>query len=265
MKLRIFFLTVLLVLVASTNAWAKLPNMVDVFQDASQKAPLTVKLADLPVLTDEYNVRLQGKTKSVAVSFTGVPLIDLLRAAGANIENVNFVKVRYGTTDDSRISLVALNQSRAVRPPMILGSGKRPGLGPFRTPAVIPGQPDFTKAINESSFTPFPLESSRLALVPGTPGAKILRVAMRAARRKTGEYLIRPIYTNGERGAVRSYSWFGYDSAGTPFNLGSSKDLTTRNATRGSATHSVSVVIYEFGTGSTGVGRFSYISRTKSK
>lgn len=256
----------LIALMNTSSARAKLPSNVDVFPNYRfDNAPASVKLADLPVIRDEYNVLLRGKKKGTSITLTGVPLLDLLKFAEADTENVQFVKVRYGTTDDSVISLIPLDQFSLRRPPMILGSGRRPGLGPFPTPAVIPGQPDFSKPIREERFTPFRADAAPLALIPGKPGAKILSVKVRAVKLKSGEYMLSASATTGTSGAAKAYNWFGPDSNGRPVRVSNRDSIKTRDANLGNAVHSISVVIYELGTGSTGVGHFVYQSRAKRR
>lgn len=251
-------------LVQSQAAHAALPRTVNVFPSASTDGtPSEVELAGLAKLQADYNVLLRGKKKGAAISLTGVPLLDLLKAGGASTENVQFVKIRYGTTNDSVISLLPLNQDSPARPPMILASGRRPGIGPFYTPAIVPGQPDFAKPISESHFVPFDTRYAPLTLIPGAPGAQILRVRLRARRLKSGEFLVSARVFGGAGHAAKAYDWWGFDSKGKPKKLGVTPALKTRDATRGNATRILVVVIYERGTGSIGVGRFSYHSRQK--
>jgi hypothetical protein len=258
-------IALLLGLVQSHTAHAALPRTVNVFPSSSTDGtPSKVKLAGLAKLQADYNVLLRGKKKGAAISLTGVPLLDLLKAGGANTENVQFVKIRYGTTNDSVISLLSLNQGFPARPPMILASGQRPGLGPFDTPAVVPGQPDFAEPISESHFVPFNTRHAPLTLIPGAPGAQILRVKLRAQRRKSGEFLVSARLVGGASPAAKAYDWWGFDSKGKPKKLGVTPTIETRDATRGNVTRMIFVVIYERGTGSTGVGSFSYHSRDKS-
>lgn len=255
-------LALLLGLVHSQAAHAALPRTVNVFPGArTDGTPSAVKLTGLAAFEADYNVLLRGKKKGTAISLTGVPLLDLLKAGGASTENVQFVKIRYGTTNDSVISLMPLNQGSPARPPMILASGQRPGLGPFSTPAIVPGQPDFAKPISESHFVHFNTRYAPLTLIPGTPGAQILRVRMRAQRRKSGEFLVSARVVGGASAAAKAYDWWGFDSKGRPKKLGVTPTLETRDATRGNATRMLFVVIYERGTGSTGVGSFVYHSR----
>jgi hypothetical protein len=265
MKLRISFLALLIALLASTTARATLPKSVDVFQDPRGQVPVRVILADQPVLSADYQVILRGSTKASRVTLTGVPLLDLLRTVGASIEGVYFVEIRFGTTNGSPIALIPLNQDSTSRPPMILSSGRVPNRGVFPTPAVIPGQPDLSRPLNESTFMPFSPKGTRLALVPGATGARILSVKVFAKKRKSGEYILRASCRSCDSRRPRSYSWIGYDATGNPVNLGAGRSIETQDATHGATIHAVSVVIRESGTGSTGVGQFSYLSRAKKK
>ncbi|MGH2959299.1 MAG: hypothetical protein ACRDKE_06815, partial [Solirubrobacterales bacterium] len=205
----------LIALLQSTDAHATLPRSVDVMSDArADRAAVSVPLADTPLIRSDYNVMLRGKKNGTTIPLSGVPLLELLTIAGVSTQDVQFVKIRYGTNDDSAISLIALNQSNVERPPMILASGKAPNRGPFPTPAVVPGQPDFAKPISEKTFIPFSTTHHRLTLIPGAPGAKIMSVKLRAARRKSGEYMVRASVSRGGSPSAKSYTWFGYDSNG---------------------------------------------------
>jgi hypothetical protein len=259
-----FTIALLFGLIQSQTAQAVLPRSVNVFPTArTDGSPTSVKLAGLTSHQADYNVLLAGKKKGTAIALNGVPLLDLLRAGGASTENVQFVKIRYGTTNDAAISLVPLNQGSPERPPMMLGSGQRPGFGPFHTPAIVPGQPDFAKPINERHFVHFSTRYAPLTLIPGAPGAQILRVRLRAQRRKSGEFLVSARVVGAAGLTLKAYDWWGFDSKGKPRRLGVTPSFETRDATRGNFRRMIFVVVYERGTGSTGVGSFSYRSREK--
>ena len=59
--------------------------------------------------------------------------IELLEKVGVKTDEIPFVKVRYGTTDDSNISLIPMGSQFDSLPPLLLTSGKKPGVGPFQT------------------------------------------------------------------------------------------------------------------------------------
>jgi len=261
-------LSLLVVMFRPSGAEADLPTSVDVFDSAGAEqdgAPATVPLKGLPEIGNvDYNVILRGQKKGTEVGLSGVPLIEFLKAGGVKTENVQFVKIRYGTTNDGLISLIPLNQADTERPPIILGSGKAPGRGPFDTPAIVPGQPDLSKAISEESFAPFSTKGPRLKLVPGAPGAKIMSVKITSKKRKNGEYTFSAKVSGGGSGA-KEYQWYTYDSKGKPVVGQTGPSMETNNATTGSSEHDVSVVVTERGTGSTGAAAVEYTSRKKTK
>ncbi|MBJ7458320.1 MAG: hypothetical protein JHD02_03950 [Thermoleophilaceae bacterium] len=259
-------LSLLVVMFRPAGAEAVLPTSVDVFETSeTDSAPATVKVGDLPEINNvDYSVILHGKKKPTTVGLSGVPLIEFLKAGGVKTDDVQFVKVRYGTTDDSVISLIPLNQSDTERPPIILSSGKKPGLGPFKTPAVVPGQPDLSKAISEDSFVPFSTKGARLKIVPGAPGAKIMSVRVTAKKRKNGEYTLSAKVSGGGSGS-KSFQWYGFDSKGNPVKLDTGPSIETKDATSGTSQHLINVVVSERGTGSTGAGSVEYTSRKKAK
>ncbi len=261
-------LSLLVVMFRPTGAEADLPAKVDVFDSAGAEqdgAPATVDLKGLPEINNvDYNVILRGQKKGTKVGLSGVPLIEFLKAGGVNTDNVQFVKIRYGTTNDGLISLVPLNQADTERPPIILGGGKAPGRGPFDTPAVVPGQPDLSTALSESSFVPFSTKGPRLKIIPGAPGAKIMTVRISSKKRKNGEYTFSAKVSGGGSGA-KEYQWYTYDAKGKPVAGQTGPSMVTNNATSGTAQHAVSVVVTERGSGSTGAGSVEYTSRKKAK
>ncbi|MGK2878576.1 MAG: hypothetical protein ACSLFF_08385 [Solirubrobacterales bacterium] len=259
-------LSLFVVMFRPSGAEAVLPTSVDVFETAdADEGAATVKVGDLPEIDNvDYNVVLHGKKKATTVGLSGVPLIEFLKAGGVKTDNVQFVKVRYGTTDDSVISLIPLHQSDTERPPIILSAGKKPGLGPFKTPSVVPGQPDLSKPIHEDSFVPFSTKGARLKLVPAAPGAKIMSVRIIAKKRKNGEYKLSAKVSGGGSGA-KAYQWYGFDARGNPIKLETGPSIDTEDATSGTSKHLINVVVSERGTGSTGAGSVEYTSRKKAK
>ena len=261
-------LSLLVVMFRPSGAEADLPAKVDVFDSAGGEqdggsAPIDLK--GLPEINNvDYNVILRGEKTGTKVGLSGVPLIEFLKAGGVKTENVQFVKIRYGTTNDGLISLVPLNQADTERPPIILGSGKAPGRGPFDTPAVVPGQPDLSKALSESSFVPFSTKGPRLKIIPGAPGAKIMSVKITSKKRKNGEYTLSAKVSGGGSGA-KEYQWYTYDSDKNPVVGQTGPSMETKNATTGSSLNDVSVVVTERGTGSTGGATYEYATRKKTK
>lgn len=261
-------LSLLVVMFRPAGAEADLPAKIDVFDSAGGEqdgAPATVDLKGLPEINNvDYNVILRGKKTGTKVGLSGVPLIEFLKAGGVKTDNVQFVKIRYGTTNDGLISLIPLNQADTERPPIILGSGKAPGRGPFDTPAVVPGQPDLSKALSESSFVPFKTKGPRLKIIPGAPGAKIMSVKIASKKRKNGEYTLSAKVSGGGSGA-KEYQWYTYDAEGNPVVGQTGPSMETKNATTGSSLNDVSVVVTERGTGSTGGATYEYTTRKKAK
>lgn len=261
-------LSLLVVMFRPSGAEADLPTSVDVFDSAGAEqdgAPASVPLKGLPEINNvDYNVILRGQKKGTKVGLSGVPLIEFLKAGGVETENVQFVKIRYGTTNDGLISLIPLNQADTERPPIILGSGKAPGRGPFDTPAIVPGQPDLSKPLSELSFVPFSTKGSRLKIVPGKPGAKIMSVKITSKKRKSGEYTFSAKVSGGGSGA-KEYQWYTYDAKGKPVAGQTGPSMETKDATSGTSQHNVSVVVTERGSGSTGADSIEYTSRKKTK
>jgi hypothetical protein len=261
-------LSLLIVMFRPAGALADLPTSVYVYDSAGGEqdgGAVTIKLADVPGKFDnvDYSVILKNEKKAETVGLSGVPLINVLKKGDVNVEGVNFVKVRYGTDDDGLISLLPLHQSDTERPPMILSSGKKPdGLGPFASPAIVPGQPDITKPLREDQFVD--ADGVRLKFIPGAKNAKIMKVTIKTDKTSKGEYTFRATVSGGSGGNME-YQWYTYDAKGRPVKGSTINSMKTTDATTGSADHPVTVVVTERGTGSIGRSGVEYTSKKKSK
>lgn len=259
-------LALAVVMFRPAGAVATLPGSVDVFSAWDEETPSSVRLDGIPQTTREYDVILKGRKKTTKVELTGIRLSEFLEKVGVKTDNVQFVKIRYGTDNDGVISLVSLNTDSPERPPILMGSGKKPGLGPFATPAIVPGQPD-SEPINETDFVAFKTGKGvePIKILPGKPGGKILSVRLERKRTSKGEYKYTPVILNGTKNAARKIQWFEYDKNGKVTDRGTSDNFTTDDATSGTAQHQISAVVTETISGSTGAGTATYNSQKKSK
>lgn len=261
-------LSLLVIMFRPAGADATLPTKIDVFDAWDSDTPSSVPLDGVGKATRDFDVILKGKTTPTKVSLTGWPIDKVLENGAANLDGVQFVKVRYaGSGSDGAISLISLDPG-AERPPMILASGKKPGVGSFPVPAIVPGQPT-DKPITEADIIGFNVGGSnpRISLVPGKPGAKILDVTLRSKRTSSGQIKYTPYVHNGTKNAARKIRWYTAtegDGKG-PVEKATTDTFTTDNATTGSAQRSVSVVVTETVSGSTGGANATYNSRKKSK
>lgn len=262
-------LSLFVVMFRPAGAIANLPKSVLVFDTPDGKAG-TLPLKDVGDRSNiTYNVLLHGqkdKKKSEDVNLTGKSLIDILVKGGAKTENVQFVRVRYGkTADDGIMRLVPLGDPNAERPPLLLESGKKPnGLGQFKTPSIVPGQPNLDDPISEDSFVP--TEGASLSFIPGEPGARLMRVTINSKKKKSGEYSLTARVNGAPSNNILEYEWFTYDAKGNPVKEQTSgNSIETKNATSGSAQHVVTVVVKDRNSGSYGQSGIEYTSRKKSK
>lgn len=264
-------LSLLVVMFRPSGAEAVGPGTVDVFKTSdTDTSPFTVNLGpDLNSIKKvDYKVILKGQKKDSTVALTGIPLVEVLKAGGVNTEKVQFVKIRYGTTDDSRVSLVQLPQGDAARPPIVLTDGEAPKRGPFKTPQIVPGQPDLNTPLSEESFVYFKTGSKvePIKLIPGAPGANLMRVNVTTSKRqKNGQYILTATIPKGGSSDAKKYEWYGYNANGDPVKLNfSGKQIETKDGTDGNADRNVFVVVTESG-GSTGIGVGEYTSLKKQK
>lgn len=260
-------LSLLAVMFRPAGADAGTPRTVDVFSAWDEDVPSSVEIdSTLPTVTRKYDVILKGKTKSTEVELTGIKLSELLAKVDAKTDNVQFVKIRYGTKDDGIISLVSLNADSPERPPILLTAGTKPGRGPFATPAIVPGQPG-SAPIKESSFVPFSAGKGDepIKIIPGKPGGKILSVKLDKTVTSKKQIKYTPVILNGTKNAARKVQWFEYTEKGKIINRGTSSTFTTDNATSGTAQHIISAVVTETISGSTGAGTANYTSQKADK
>lgn len=252
-------LTLLVVMFRPAGAEAVLPTSALVFDKYDATTGATVKFGDLPKITADYSVKLDGKKSASPIALTGVPLTEFLKATSADIGGVNFVKVRLGTNNDSSIALMPLDKE-SPRPAMVLDSGHRPGIGPFKTPALVPGQATDTP-ISERQIVPFNRRTQELTIIPAKPGAKMMSVRISSKRTRAGEYKLTAKATAGTSGGALKYEWYAGDTDGTAAVVSNRSTYTTTNARSGAKRRIVNVVVTETSTGSTGTRSFSYTSR----
>lgn len=266
-------LSLLVVMFRPAGAEAVLPGGIDVFETSdTDKSPQTVNGRDMQdqEITADYNVILTGKSKGTTVKLTGVPLIKYLEKIGAKTDGVQFIKIRYGLTDADGISLITLDPSNTTRPAMVLSSGNRPGRGPFPTPAIVPDQPVFSKAIREENIVRFKTGSGvePIKFIPGKPGAKIMSVEIQGADKpKNGKYtLTARIARGGSSSQNKDYEWIGEDANGKPVKLsGTGKTIVIKDDKSDNAVRSVRVIVTQTGDGSTGADAVETEEIKKSK
>lgn len=244
-----------------TGAVADLPSRAIVFDSWNGDATKTVQLGDLSQITREYDVIPTGKGKPVASKLTGVPLVELLKKAGADLENVGFARVRLNTDNDSRISLVPLYTDKDERPPLVLASGKV-GSRAIGTPALVPAQPEANKPISQDNFSGFSKEKPYIQVLPSKPGAKIISVKISKSKKGSGQYRLTANRMNGSDSAA-SYEWFQTDAKGEQKSLGNSQSVTT--TATGNKEVVVNVVVTESSTGSMGMAGMDYIPKSDEK
>ena len=219
------------------------------------------------MVTREYDVILRGSSRSDArrMSLTGVPLVELLMAKGKidptnkiDVEKVPFVKIRFGDIAvDRSIALVALTGvADGTPPPMIMGSGVKPGIGKWHTPSIVPGQPG-SQPLNESQIRSFDARRDKVAVIPARPTARILAVSVKTKRKRNGEWLLTATVHNPPNGPIE-YRWYAEDGI-----VESGKRYATTNARTGRAKHNVNLVVTSQLTGSTGAAAFGYTSRNR--
>lgn len=257
--------SLLLVMFRPGGADASLPSQALVFEKYDATTPATVNVKDIkPVENVKYQVIPRGKTAPVEATFSGTPLIEYLKKANVALENVNFVRVRLGSNDDSVVSLVALDQeSTSGRPPLLLDTGRIAGRGAFNGPRIVPGQPT-DAPIHETHISSVLPKGSKPTFIPAQPGARIMSVRVKAQRKKNGELKLTARVTAGGSGGGMKYTWYGFDSQGNSSVVSSTSTYTTSDATSGTAKHQVNVIVTETGTGSTGVGGYGYTSKKKN-
>lgn len=260
-------LSLLAVMFRPAGAVATLPSSVDVFPEWGADTPSSVRLDGMPTVTRDYDVVLHGKKKPARVSLTGVRLSEFLEKVGTKTDGVNFVKIRFSPGNDGVVSLVPLYPDDPERPPIILSEGKKPGLGPFKTPSIVPGQPSVDNPIEEDSFVPFRTGKgvAPIQIVPAQPGAFIFQVKVNWKKTSKGEYQLTPVIKGGSKGAARTIQWFELDKNGKVESKGTGETFTTTNATTGSAAHQINVVVTETKYGSIGTQSFTYNSKKKTK
>lgn len=254
-------LTLFAVMFRPGGAEAVLPTEALVFPKYDATTGATVKYSDLQKITADYDVILTGKKSASRIALTGIPLVDFLKANNVDTNGVGFVKIRIGTTDDSAPALVPLNpEATTGRPPMILDSGNKPGVGPFKTPAIVVGQPT-DKPITEGQIVPFDRKTQELTIIPSQPGAKIMSVRVSSKKTSKGEYKLTAKATAGTSGGALKYEWFAGDKDGTASVVSNKSTYTTTDATSGTKQRSVNIVVTEVSTGSTGANSFQYVSK----
>lgn len=254
-------LTLLVIMFRPAGADAVLPKTADVFLDWQAKGEAkAVTVSSLATQTSEYQVILKGKKNPTAASLTGVPLVTFLEAAGVDTTGLNFVRIRFGSDDDRMLTLQPLDLTSTDRPPIVLSEGRKPGVGPFATPQIVPGQPDLNKPIREVDFIRFDAKA-KLTFIPGKAGAEILSVKVDAKKTKSGQY---KLTASAKSSGKLSYEWFGFDSKGNAIKLGTGKTFTTTDATTGSQEHVINVVVSEENTGSMGQGSYTYNSKKQT-
>lgn len=257
--------TTLVALVAAVApAQAVLPQYAWVFGTSTYSPTATqVSIASLPRVTRDYDVVLSGRTQPVRVSLTGVPIVELLKKqASVDVAKVPFVKIRFGeTTMDLSVMLTNLTGATdGTPPPMIMDSGIKPGIGPWHTPAIVPGQPG-TRPIAEAQIRPFDAKRDKIAIVPAVEGARIMSVTINKKRKRNGEYLLTARVADSPGGPLE-YNWYGIqnDTGGV---VGQRKRYATTDAVGARARHTVNLVVTSVLTGSSGAASFSYVSRRR--
>lgn len=251
------FLSLLVVMFRPGGAEAVLPTTALVFDKYDADSGASVKYADVPKLTADYDIVLKGKKSPNKISLTGVPLVEMLKAGGANVENVGFATVRLGTADNRSVALIPLDQG-SDRPAMVLDKGTRPGQGPFPTPALVPGQPT-SAPLSERQIVSFDRRKTQLTIIPGKPGAKLMSVKITAKKKKDGQYRLSAKVTAGGSGGSYKYQWYAGDNLDPVSN--STSTYTTTDATSGTRENFANVVVTETTTGSTGASSYSYTAR----
>src|SRR5690242_16485793 len=78
------------------GADAGLPAKVNVFSSWDEEDGSSVPVDSVGELTREYDVRLKSG-KKIKATMTGIRISELLAKVDAKLDNVQFVKVRYGT------------------------------------------------------------------------------------------------------------------------------------------------------------------------
>lgn len=248
----------LAVMFRPSGAIADLPTRANVFVNWNDDSSASVDISDLSKVTRDYDVIPTNKSKPVSSSFTGVPLVEFLKAVGADLDGVGFVRVRLNTTDDSRLALVPLGSPSDERPPMVLASGKV-GSRSLGTPALVPGQPEDDKPIKQDNITGFSKSKPYIEIIPSKPGAKLISIKINKKKRSGGQYALSASIMNGS-GAPAKYQWFQTDAKGNQALLGSGKSVTT--TATGTKDVLVSVVVTETTTGSTGMQYMTYIPKS---
>jgi hypothetical protein len=144
-------------------------------------------------------------------------------------------------------------------PPMILNSGKRPGLGAFTTPALVRGHAA-TESIDETKdILTFDRRKQVVSLIPGT--GSILGVRVSKKKTKDGEYRF-TARVSGSPGGALQYQWFTQDEPGKA-TAQTGTNVFTTSGTKGTTKGvTVSVVVKAVRDGSTGAG---YSNFTTSK
>lgn len=255
--------TLLVVMFRPSGAEAVLPTSATVFDRYDATTGAAVKFSDLPKITSEYDVVFNGQKQPSKVALTGVPLIEFLRAAGADTGGVSFVRIRFGRTGDNvstdaSLALIPLDKGSG-RPGMVLDSGRDPKTGALPTPALVPGQPT-ASPISQRQIIPFDRRDTDLTIIPARPGAEIFSVRIASKKTKAGQFRLTARVGSGTSGALK-YEWYAADSNGNVAVVGNKSTYTTTDATSGTQKRSVNVVVTQTNTGSMGTRSFGYTSR----
>lgn len=250
------FLCLLVVMFRPGGAEAVLPANALVFDKYDATSGATVEYGDVPKITADYDIVLNGKKAPTKISLTGVPLVEMLKKGGANVENVTFATVRLGTSDNRSIALIPLDQG-SPRPAIVLDKGTKPGTGPFSTPSLVPGQPT-TAPISEKQMVPFNRREETLTIIPSKPGANLMSVRISSKKTRAGQYKLTAKVTAGGSGGSYKYQWYAGDKLDPTSNTST---FTTTDATSGTSKRNVNVVVTETGTGSMGARSYGYTAR----
>lgn len=250
------FLCLFVVMFRPGGAEAVLPANALVYGVYDADSGAEVKYSDVPKITADYDVVLNGKKSPTKVSLTGVPLAEMLKAGGANLDNVTFATVRLGTKDNRSVALMPLDAD-SPRPAMVLDKGTKPGIGAFPTPSLVPGQPT-TSPISEKQMVAFDRKEDTLTIIPSKPGANLMSVRITSKKTRAGQYKLSAKVTAGDSGGSLKYQWF----AGAALEpVSNTSSFTTTDATSGTSRRNVNVLVTETGTESMGSRSFGYTSR----
>lgn len=251
------FLAIIVFLIRPAGAEAVLPSGATIFTEKEASNSAIVEFSNFESATYNYDVLLEGKKTPTKIAMTGVPIADLFRglAPKVDITKVPYVKVRFGDSDGAMMLVALSGGPDSTPPPMILESGRRPGIGPFPTPAILPGQPT-SAPISEKQILPFDRKKDKLNIIPME--GQILS-GIRLKRKKTAKGQYKYTVSGAPSGTV-FYKWYEYDNDSAPTEISAGKTWTTTNARDNTRTHVIRVVV-STADGSTGTDSDGYVGR----